>query len=191
MSKKNKNNNTLKSISSDPNYQMMQTIASNKQTFDDIKALTSSQTKDQLKVFLVSQAKAELRRVLKLTLWLDKVEDNYMKKIEDAMGTDDISLKEYESVLNTIATLLTRSNDIISKVLNDDSLMTILNTTIYTDNVITHSTIINQLNDPYSRERIRNVLNQVIVKADNYTDSLSEQYVEIKEEDEEGDEYNG
>lgn len=177
MSKKNKNS---LSISKDPNYQMMQTIAYDKQTFDDIKALTSSQTKDQLKVFLVSQAKTELRRVLKLTMWLDKVEDNYMKKVEDAIDSDYLSLKEYENVINTIATLLMRSNDIISRVLNDDSLMTILNTTVYTDNTVTRNTIVAQLNDPHSRERVRNILNQIIIKADNYIEEdNSADYVEI------------
>ena len=182
MSKKKKNNSL--SIPNDPNYKMMQTIAYDQQTFDDIKALTSTQTKDQLKVFLVAQAKTELRRVLKLTMWLDKIEDSYMKKVEDTIGTDDLSLKEYESVINTIATLLMRSNEIISKVLNDDSLMTILNTTVYTNSVTTQNTIVAQLNDPHSRERVRNLLNQIIIKADNYTaDNSDAEYVEITNEE--------
>lgn len=151
------------------NMDMMETVASDAQTLDDIKMLTSDKVTNQLKVFLVAQARNELMRVVKLTKFLDKLESKFMSKTEDLMMTDDLSLKQYGDIISIITGLLARSNEIVSKVLRDDSLMTILNTTIYsTDTSVQTSTVVKSLKDPQSRERVRAVINSILVSTQNY-----------------------
>lgn len=152
------------------NIGMMKTIAGNCQSLDDIKMLTSSKVQDQLKVFLVAQARNELNRVIKLTEFLDKLESSFMTKANQYMMDDSLTLKQYSDIISVITSLLSRSNDIIYGVLKDDSLMTILNTTIYSsDNGETTTTsVAAQLKDPQSRERVRAVISQIIYKAENY-----------------------
>lgn len=148
------------------NRALMETIATNGQTLDDIRALTSSKVTDQLKVFLVAQARNELMRVVKLTEFLDKLEASFMNKVDDAVMNDELSLKQFSEVISTITSLLGRSNEIITKVLKDDSLTTILNTTIYaTDSSTSQTTVVSQLQDPQSRERVRTVIQTIINKA--------------------------
>lgn len=148
------------------NKEMMETIATNQQSLDDIKLLTSSKVTDQLKVFLIAQARNELMRVIKLTEFLDRLEDSFMHKVDDAIINDELTLKQFGEVIGTITSLLGRSNEIISKVLKDDSLTTILNTTIYSnDNTSTQTTVISQLQNPQSRERVRAVIQTIINKA--------------------------
>lgn len=143
--------------------EMMKTISENSQSLEDIKNLTSSRVTDQLKVFLISQARNELSRVVKLTRFLDKLESNYMTKVDQAMEQGDLTLKQYSEVIELITSLLARSNDIIYKVLRDDSLMTILNTTIYTSNSSTRvSSVVASLKDPQSRERVRSVIQNIL-----------------------------
>lgn len=145
------------------NLSMMETISTNSQSLEDIKNLTSSKVTDQLKVFLISQARNELSRVVKLTKFLDKLESNYMEKVNQAMENNELTLKQYSDVIELITSLLSRSNEIIYKVLRDDSLMTILNTTIYTSNSSTQvSSVVASLKDAQSRERVRNVIQNIL-----------------------------
>lgn len=151
------------------NLGMMDLIAKNEQDLSDIKNLTSSKVTDQLKVFLVAQARNELQRVVKLTQFLDDLEDKFISTVSNRMATDDLTLRQYSDIMSTITDLLNRSNTIISQVLKDESLMTILNTTIYsTDNSATVSTTVASLKDPQSRERVRSVIKSILFATENY-----------------------
>lgn len=169
------------SSSDNLNLQMMQTISKNEQTLEDIKNLTSSKVTDQFKVFLVSQARNELSRVVKLTKFLDRLEAQYISKVTSSMESDKLTLKQYSDCIGLITELLSRSNEIIYKVLRDENLMTILNTTIYANSSegLQVSSVVTSLKDPQSRERVRGVIQNVLVSVDSYVQSNSVD--EIKE----------
>ena len=170
MSKKKKSDmSALPAIKSD--LEMMTLIAEDKQTFEEVKLLTSNRVTDQIKVFLVAEARNELSRVVKLTKFLDRLEDSFISKADKAMGSGSLTLKQYGSIIDSITTLLSRSNEIIYRVLKDDSLMTVLNTTIYASKDATTTSIVTQLKDAQSRERVRLVLQQVINKSNEYVES--------------------
>lgn len=159
-------------VVNNPNLEMMTTISNNDQSLEDIKNLTSSKVTDQLKVFLISQARNELSRIVKLTKFLDKLESQYMSKVDKAMEEDKLTLQQYANVISLITDLLARSNEIVYKVLKDDSLMTILNTTIYTTSDTTQvSSVVSTLKDPQSRERVRNVIQNILLTTKNYEES--------------------
>lgn len=158
-------------VINNPNLEMMTTISKNDQSLEDIKNLTSSKITDQLKVFLISQARNELSRIVKLTKFLDKLEAQYMSKVDKAMEEDKLTLQQYTNVISLITDLLARSNEIIYKVLKDDSLMTILNTTIYTTSDTQVSSVVSTLKDPQSRERVRNVIQNILLTTKNYEES--------------------
>lgn len=154
------------------NLDMMNVISLNQQSLDDIKALTSSKVTDQLKVFLIAQARNELSRVVKLTKFLDKLESQFMSKVDEAILDDNLTLQQYSDIINVITGLLGRSNAIISKVLNDDSLMTILNTTIYTTGESSTTSVVSMLKDQSSRERVRAVIQTIINKTEDYSPEI-------------------
>lgn len=169
------------------NMDMMTKIANDEQDLSDIRSLTSSKVKDQLKVFLVSQARNELSRVVKLTQFLDKLEEKFLLKVDDSMNDDSLTLKQYSDIIGIITSLLARSNDIISRVLNDDSLMTILNTTIYTsDDTSAVASVTAHLKDPQSRERVRAMIQTIIYKTNNYV-SQEDDVIEIDPDQNGGD----
>ncbi len=167
-------------LQSTNNIDLMKKIAENHQTLDDIQLLTSSKVTDQLKVFLVAQARNELQKIIQLTEFLDRLEHNLIQKVDQAITADSLSLKQYSEVIELIKTLLERSNTIISEVLRDDSLTTITSTTIYqssTGNMQTMS-ITSRLQDAQSRERVRNVLQQILNKTENYNPIVLDDYQE-------------
>lgn len=167
--------NELSTTSNLTNLDMMTQIAKNKQSLEDIKNLTSSKVTDQLKVFLISQARNELSRVVKLTKFLDRLESEYMDKVENAIESGSLTLRQYSDTIGLITDLLSRSNDIIYKVLRDDSLMTILNTTIYsTDGSTQVSSVVSSLKDAQSRERVRNVVQNILFATSNYANDTLE-----------------
>lgn len=167
--------NELSTTNNMTNLDMMTQIARNKQSLEDIKNLTSSKVTDQLKVFLISQARNELSRVVKLTKFLDRLENEYMNKVENAMESGSMTLRQYSDTIGLITDLLSRSNDIIYKVLRDDSLMTILNTTIYsTDGSAQVSSVVSSLKDAQSRERVRNVVQNILFATSNYANDTLE-----------------
>lgn len=167
--------NELSTTNNMTNLDMMTQIARNEQSLEDIKNLTSSKVTDQLKVFLISQARNELSRVVKLTKFLDRLESEYMNKVENAMESGSMTLRQYSDTIGLITDLLSRSNDIIYKVLRDDSLMTILNTTIYsTDGSTQVSSVVSSLKDAQSRERVRNVVQNILFATSNYANDTLE-----------------
>ena len=158
------------------NMDLLSLIATNNQTFDDIKMLTSSKVNDQLKVFLIAQARNELTRVIKLTKFLDVLENNFISTVTDSINDDEVDIKTYSDVIEVITSLLQRSNDIISKILRDDSLTTILNTTVYTaDSTTTTTSVVANLKDPSSRERVRSVIQNILLKTNDFQEKTMNQ----------------
>ena len=149
------------------NLDLMERIAQDTHSYADVQALTSSRVTDQLKVFLIAQARNELIRIIKLTKFLDKLESQFIGKVETEMLNDSLTLKQYNDIVEITVALLARSNDIISKVLKDDSLTMIMNTTIYQDtgtvsSTTTTSSIVASLKDAQSRERVRLAIQKIL-----------------------------
>lgn len=173
------NNSNLNST----NMDLMEKIAGDHHDLNDLQLLTSSKVTDQLKVFLVAQARNELQKIIQLTKFLDKLEENLMIKVGDAITQDKLSLKQYSDIIETIQTLLERSNSIISEVLKDDSLTTITSTTIYqsSGNSTQTMSITSRLQDAQSRERVRNVLQKILNQTENYNPIVVEDYQESED----------
>lgn len=167
----------------DTNLDLMKKISENKQSFSDIEMLTSSKITDQLKVFLIAQARNELNRVLKLTKFLDRLETSFMDKVDSAIQSDSLTLRQYNDIINVTTSLLSRSNEIISKVLKDDSLTMIMNTTVYQTDTSsqTSSSVVANLKDPQSREKVRNVIQQILRNTNSYDSPIPTEGVEIED----------
>ena len=156
----------------------------------DVKLLTSDKTHDQLSVFLLAQAKNELERVVRLTKLLDKLEDSFIQEVEGRIQNQDMTLKMYSELMATIVQILDHSNEIISRVIKDDKLSMIISTTISADNKpeTREASIISQLKDPQSRERVRTIVEQVIARATQYVESQKVEEVEFTDKTNEGNE---
>lgn len=162
--------NELNSVS---DSDLMKHIADGTYTEDMVTDLTEKdKSVNQMKLFLLAQAKRELNRVIKLTEFLNKLEENYENKVMN--NINDIDIKDFPTIISTITSCLSRSNDIIQKVLKDDSLTQL----IFVDNSVNKNIVgtYNQLNldSPDSRDRVNKVIKNVINIIDNYNDDSEE-----------------
>lgn len=124
-------------------------------------------TLNQIKLFKLAQAKKELSRVLMFTRMLQKIEDSYSGKLMQAIESDAIKLEDYAGFIDTINSMISRSNAIISSVLKDDTLANIVlvnNTNIHSqnNNLISSSPSLGTLTDPDSRDRVMKTVNNVM-----------------------------
>ena len=117
-------------------------------------------TKNQIRLFLLAQAKRELMRTVKLMNFLNKVEDAYEDKVD--MMMNEMTLKQYQDVINTISVCLSRSNDIITSVLKDDTLANILIVNNDNSNTTVNNTL--KLQTPESRDKVLKVVDGIISK---------------------------
>ena len=165
---------------------LMDRLSSDTYSEDDVKLLTSDKQYDQLKVFLIAQAKNELERVVRLTKLLDNLESSFIDEINTHIANQDLTLRMYSELMATIVQILDHSNEVVSRVLNDDKLSMIISTTISADNKpeSREASIISQLKDPQSRERVRTIVEQVIARATQYANSNPVQTVEFTDKTE-------
>lgn len=77
---------------------------------------------NQAKMFLVAQAKNEMRRIVKLTTFLDSVEDRFMETANLLMQEYPDNLEIVQSTIETLMKCINRSNDLITAIVKDDKL---------------------------------------------------------------------
>lgn len=130
-------------------------------------------TKNQIRLFLLAQAKRELMRTVRLMNFLNKVEDAYEQKVDAAM--DNMTLSQYQNVIETISLCLSRSNDIIQKVMKDDTLANILIFNQDNSNNVTNNTTNIGLQSAESRSKVLKVVDSIINKISDVENSDSPQ----------------
>ena len=108
---------------------------------------------NKTKLFLVAQACNELNRVIKLTNLLDKLEDRFIDTISNRLEENPDNLTLITSAMESVTDALTKSNNLITQVLKDDKLSSII---INATNIITPNGESRNLMDANSRDAVRN-----------------------------------
>lgn len=137
---------------------------------------------NRTKLFLVAQAKTELKRIVKLTKLLDKLEDSYQDRLERELPI--MELDDYESAIKTLNKCIDRSNKLIQNIISNDELSSILivNNQSQVNNHISveeNNTIIESLDSPESRNRVvktvDNILGQLQAKEKELNNGTTEE----------------
>jgi hypothetical protein len=133
---------------------------------------------NKTKLFLVAQACNELNRVIKLTNLLDKLENKFIETISDRLETNPDNLTLITSAMETITEALNRSNALITQVLKDDKLSSII---INTTNIITPEGKSSSLMTVDSRDAVRNAASFFLAQLQHLDAEILE--APIEEED--------
>ena len=116
----------------------------------------SSDSVNQFKLFLVAQAKNELRRVVKLTNYLDKVEDKFIETSALLMSEYPDNLSIISDVMKSLTACINRSNELITQVVSDDK----LNSYMFTKDIM--STDGDSSISLESRKKIRSMASRIL-----------------------------
>ena len=151
-------------------------LLSNNQLHDNSLAqLNGKDTENQAKLFLIAQARNELQRIVKMTQYLDNLEDKFMNVVNQKLIEQPCNLNLIMTAMDITQQSLKRSNDLVNAILKDNSLQTlVLNTVNIIPGVEDSATI-----DMSSRESIRNVASNLLAKLK----SKENEIVEVNDEE--------
>lgn len=155
---------------------MMKELAKN----DTDLSVDSDSQVEKTKMFYVMYARHTLNRIIKLTTFLEKLEDKFITAVDDIIDKQPESISIISTAMETISELLKDCNAVVKDVLKDDRLNNVVinNTQIINPNG-TAATII----DADSRDEIRNLASSLLAQLEKIKDDETEVIdIEVDEE---------
>lgn len=132
--------------------------------------LNGKDVDNQFKLFLAAQARNELQRILRLTEFLDNIEQKFMATVNKKLIEQPDNINLLMSSMDIISQSLKRSQELVYNVLKDDSLQTLVVNTV---NLIPGSDNTSIMTRK-SRDAIRSVASKLI------SDLQSEDIIEVE-----------
>ena len=127
------------------------------------------------KLFLVAQARNELNRVIKLTNFLDTLEAKFMDTVTAKLDESPHNLQLITGAMEVITASLEHSNQLITQILKDEKLSSVI---INTTNIITPDGTSATIIDMDSRDAVRNWASSALARFGNL-ESTDEDVVDI------------
>ena len=129
------------------------------------------------KLFVVAQARNNLNRIIKLTNFLEKLEDKFIDAVNNRLENEPESISMISMAMETISRCLADANETVTQVLKDDRLQNIV---INTTNIITPDGSSARVIDADSRDAVRNLAGSLLSQLSKIADE-QEQIVDVEE----------
>lgn len=141
---------------------------------------------DRSKLFLVAQARNDLTRIIKLTNFLEKLEDKFIDAVNSALDDSPNQIMLISGAMDTISRCLADANEHVMQIMKDDKLQQVI---INTTNIITPDGSTATIIDADSRDSVRNLAASLLAQL-TAIDADSTESVETVETVESGGEEN-
>lgn len=138
---------------------MMKQLADN--TPDVPMDINGDELIDRTKLFVVAYARNQLNRIIKLTNFLERLEDKFINAVSERIESEPESLTMISMAMETISKCLEDANSVVFQVLKDDRLQNII---INTTNIITPDGNSATIIDPDSRDEVRNLAESLLAQ---------------------------
>ncbi len=151
----------MESIVTKDNYSPlneMRLLSNNQLHNESLSTLNGKDTENQAKLFLIAQARNELQRIVKMTEYLDRLENKFMNVVNKKLVEQPTNLNLIMTAMDITQQSLKRSNELVNQILKDDTLQTLVLNTVNIIPGVENSTAI----DMDSRESIRSVAANLI-----------------------------
>lgn len=142
---------------------------------------------NKAKLFVIAQACKELNRVVKMTDFLDTLEERFIDTVNTKLEESPHNLQLITYAMETITESLNRSNQLITQILKDEKLSSVI---INTTNIITPDGSSATVMSMDSRDTVRNWASSTLAQLRKVEESGGEtvpESVEIIEVEEESD----
>ena len=158
----------------------MKLLSQNEMHNESLSKLNGKDTENQAKLFLIAQARNELTRIVKMTEYLDMLEEKFMNVVNKKLLEQPTNLNLIMTAMEITTQSIDRSNSLINQILKDNSLQTLVLNTVNIIPGVEGSTAI----DMSSRESIRSVASNLISQLKNKENEI----IEVKDEGESNNE---
>ena len=132
------------------------------------------------KLFVIAQARNNLNRIIKLTNFLEKLEDKFIDAVSNRLENEPESISMISLAMETISKCLSDANETVTQVLKDDRLQ---NLVINTTNIITPDGQSATVVDADSRDAIRNLAGSLLSQLSKFAET-SEEVVNVESKEE-------
>lgn len=157
----------------------MRLLAEGQMHSSQIAELNGKDAENQAKLFLVAQARSELQRILRLTQFLDSIEEKFMKSVNKQLIEQPDNINLIMTAMDITTQSLKRSNELVASVLKDDSLQTLVVNTVNLAPGVEQSSILTR----DCRDAIRSAATSLIKQLQSPdVINIPEENVEIVEE---------
>lgn len=135
---------------------------------------------DKTKMFLVAQARNSLNRIIKLTTFMEKLEDSFINAVSTRLDSEPENIAMISMAMETISECLKDANETVTQVIKDERLQNII---INTTNIITPDGQCATIIDADSRDEVRNVAESLINMLSNVSLEEGTDIIDIKPEE--------
>ena len=147
---------------------MMKQLADN--TLDVPMDINGDELIDRTKLFVVAYARNQLNRIIKLTNFLERLEDKFITAVSERIESEPESLTMISMAMETISKCLEDANSVVFQVLKDDRLQNII---INTTNIITPDGNSATIIDADSRDEVRNLAESLLAQLSKISEENS------------------
>lgn len=147
---------------------MMKQLADN--TPDVPMDINGDELIDRTKLFVVAYARNQLNRIIKLTNFLERLEDKFITAVSERIESEPESLTMISMAMETISKCLEDANSVVFQVLKDDRLQNII---INTTNIITPDGNSATIIDADSRDEVRNLAESLLAQLSKISEENS------------------
>lgn len=130
--------------------------------------INGEQLIDRTKLFLVVQARNSLKRIIKLTNFMEKLENKFIDTVTEQIDEGPANLSMISLAMETVSKCLADANMTVTQVLKDDKLQKIV---INTTNIITPDGGSATVIDPASRDEVRNLAASLLAQLSKFDTS--------------------
>ena len=148
---------------------MMKQLASNDDTVPV--EINGEKLVEKTKMFLVAQARNSLNRIIKLTAYMEKLEDSFIDAVSNRLESEPENIAMISMAMEIITKCMQEANETVSQVVKDDRLKNII---INTTSIITPGGEVATIIDADSRDEVRNVAASLIEMLSNVSMEVEE-----------------
>lgn len=116
---------------------------------------------DRTKLFLIAQARNSLQRIVKLTAFLEKLEDKFIEAVSERLDENSNDVTMIALSMETISKLVQDANNSVMQIFKDEKLQQIV---INTTNIITPDGNSATVIDANSRDEVRNLASSLLAQ---------------------------
>lgn len=158
----------LKLMDSDMSAKLMMKQLSSNDT--DIQLdMNSDMLLDRTKLFLIANARNSLNRIIKLTNFLEKLEDKFITAVSTRLENDADNITVIAMSMETVSKLLQDANNTVTQIIKDEKLQQVI---INTTNIITPDGNSATVIDANSRDEVRNLAASLLAQLSKVSESI-------------------
>lgn len=143
--------------------------------------IDGDQLVERTKLFMISHARQQLNRIIKMTKFMEKLEDKFIDAVNSRLDNEPENISMISMAMETVTKCLESAESEVFQILKDDRLK---NLVINTTNIITPDGTYATIIDADSRDEVRNLASSLLEQLQSISKNSDQEVIDVKTEGE-------